>query len=91
MVRRLLAVLFVMASIRPVCADVSSDLQRQIRASTFEVVMSKPADTVTYEKPLPLELLPFIERTDRYRSMELLLPSVPIPTLRRTRVGGRDR
>jgi TonB family protein len=49
---------------------VTPELQRQIRVSTFEVVMKKPADgSVSYEKPLPLELLPFIERTDPYQSI----------------------
>ncbi len=38
--------------------------------STFEVVLGKPtADPLTYEKPLPLELLPYQERTDKYRSI----------------------
>jgi hypothetical protein len=38
-------------------------MQKAIRANTFEVVMKKPvADSATYEKPLPLELLPFHER-----------------------------
>jgi hypothetical protein len=27
-------------------------------------VLKKPRDPLTYEKPLPLELLPFKERTD---------------------------
>jgi len=32
--------------------------------------MKKPAEgSVTYEKPLPLELLPYVERTDPYRSI----------------------
>jgi len=40
-------------------------MQKAIRANTFEVVMKKPeADSATYEKPLPLELLPFHERND---------------------------
>lgn len=51
-------------------AAVSSQLQQAIRASTFEVVMKKPdKDPATYEKPLPLELLPFRERTDAYQSI----------------------
>ena len=51
-------------------AAVSPDLQRAIRASTFEVVLKKPdKDAVTYEKPLPLELLPYQERTDAYKSI----------------------
>src|ERR1700722_15035856 len=51
-------------------AGVTPEMQRAIRENTFEVVMKKPAsDPVSYEKPLPLDLLPFIERTDAYRSM----------------------
>ena len=51
-------------------AGVTSELQHAIRAGTFEVVMKKPEkDPVTYEKPLPLDLLPFIERNDAYRSI----------------------
>ena len=40
-----------------------------IQAATFEVVAAKPADPLTYEKPLPLDLLPFQERTDKYYSI----------------------
>ena len=41
-----------------------------IQASTFEVVAAKPAsDPLTYEKPLPLDLLPYQERTDKYYSI----------------------
>lgn len=46
------------------------ELQQAIRASTFEVVLKKPEkDPLSYEKPLPLELLPYIERTDAYQSI----------------------
>jgi S1-C subfamily serine protease len=42
----------------------------QIQGATFEVVAAKPAnDPLTYEKPLPLDLLPFQERTDKYYSL----------------------
>jgi serine protease Do len=41
-----------------------------IQAATFEVVAAKPLnDPLTYEKPLPLELLPFQERNDKYFSI----------------------
>jgi serine protease Do len=51
-------------------AAVSPQLQQAIRASTFEVVMKKPEkDPATYEKPLPLDLLPYRERTDAYQSI----------------------
>ena len=49
---------------------VTPELQHAIRENTFEVVMKKPEkDPITYEKPLPLDLIPFIERTDAYRSV----------------------
>ena len=51
-------------------ASVTPELQGVIRSATFEVVARKPTpDPVSYEKPLPLDLLPFIERTDLYRSI----------------------
>lgn len=50
--------------------DFDADTQARIRAATFEVVMRKPEkDSLTYEKPLPLELLPYVERTDPYISV----------------------
>ncbi|WP_237561389.1 S1 family peptidase [Frateuria defendens] len=42
----------------------------KIQAATFEVVIPKAAkDPLTYEKPLPLDLLPYQERTDKYLSI----------------------
>lgn len=42
----------------------------KIQAATFEVVQAKPTtDPLTYEKPLPLDLLPYQERTDKYYSI----------------------
>ncbi|MGH8117015.1 MAG: S1 family peptidase [Rhodanobacteraceae bacterium] len=41
----------------------------EIQAATFEVVAAKPKDTLSYEKPLPMDLLPFQERTDKYYSI----------------------
>jgi TonB family protein len=47
---------------------VTPELQRAVRAATFEFVLPKPVhDPLSYEKPLPLELLPFKERTDLYQ------------------------
>lgn len=46
--------------------------ERAVRAATFEVVMRRPdADPLSYERPLPLDLLPFSVRND---------PFVPIGT-----------
>ncbi len=51
-------------------AALSSEAQQQIRAATFEVVQLKPDDQgVTYDRPLPLELIPYRERSDKYRSV----------------------
>jgi serine protease Do len=51
-------------------AVVTPEMQQAIRAATFEVVLKKPEhDPLTYEKPLPLDLLPFVERNDAYRSI----------------------
>jgi serine protease Do len=45
-------------------------LVARINSATFEVVTPKPVDDpLTYEKPLPLELLPYQERTDKYFSV----------------------
>jgi serine protease Do len=45
----------------------SPELQKKVRAATFEVILPKPAETgVTYERPLPLELEPFVVRNDHY-------------------------
>ncbi|MFI4958466.1 MAG: trypsin-like peptidase domain-containing protein [Lysobacterales bacterium] len=42
----------------------------KIQAATFEVVAAKQVnDPLTYEKPLPLELLPYQERNDKYYSI----------------------
>lgn len=51
-------------------AELDADVQRQIRAATFEVVQLKPPDgEVTYERALPMELMPYQQRTDKYRSV----------------------
>ena len=45
----------------------SGEVQAKVRAATFEVVLRKPKpDSLTYEKPLPLDLIPYIQRTDDY-------------------------
>ncbi|BFI94657.1 MAG: serine protease [Rhodanobacter sp.] len=51
-------------------ASLDAALLPQIQAATFEVVQAKPGnDPLTYEKPLPLDLLPYQERTDKYYSI----------------------
>lgn len=41
----------------------------KIEAATFEVVAAKPKDAVTYAEPLPLDLLPYQQRVDKYHSI----------------------
>ena len=51
-------------------AELSSSVQQAIRAATFEVVQLKPPDgDITYDRELPLDLIPYQERTDKYRSI----------------------
>jgi hypothetical protein len=51
-------------------ASLDPALLPKIQAATFEVVQAKPAsDPLSYEKPLPLDLLPYQERTDKYFSI----------------------
>jgi serine protease Do len=50
-------------------AELSGTVQQTIRAATFEVVQLKPPDgEVTYDRELPWDLIPYQERTDKYRS-----------------------
>jgi TonB family protein len=64
-----LRVLLALCAIGPAAA-ITPEQQQAIRAATFEVVIPKPkADPLSYEKPLPLELLPYRERTDAYNSI----------------------
>jgi serine protease Do len=64
------AIPWILFSDRVVAAEFDARVQQQIRAATFEVVQLKPPDgDVTYERPLPMELVPYQQRTDRYRSV----------------------
>ena len=72
MCRRLALILFVGLCGTSVVRAASLDpaVLPKIQAATFEVVAAKPVnDPLTYEKPLPLELLPYQERTDKYFSI----------------------
>jgi serine protease Do len=51
-------------------ASLDTSLVSKVDAATFEVVIPKAVDDpLTYEKPLPLQLLPYQERTDKYFSI----------------------
>lgn len=47
-----------------------SEVLAQLRGATYEVVVEKPkTDSLSYEKPLPLDLLPYRTRNDKYASI----------------------
>lgn len=49
-------------------AGVTPQIEQTVRAATFEVVVPKPKrDPLSYEKPLPLELIPYQQRSDKYQ------------------------
>ena len=53
----------------PVSAEAALDKKvlGLINQAVFEIVVLKPTrDSLTYERPLPLDLLPYTERTDKY-------------------------
>lgn len=51
-------------------ATLTPESQKAVRASTFEVVLKKlDTELLTYEKPLPLELIPYTLRSDHYWSI----------------------
>ncbi len=51
-------------------ANLDAAVQQQIFAATFEVVQLKPPEgAVTYERELPMDLIPYQQRVDKYRSI----------------------
>ncbi|KGI79114.1 S1 family peptidase [Oleiagrimonas soli] len=51
-------------------ASMNPKLLPNVQASTFEVVAAKPTDDpLTYARKLPMELLPYQERNDKYYSV----------------------
>ena len=51
-------------------ATLAPGVEQRLSDATFEVVLAKPvSDPLTYEKPLPLELIPYRERMDKFRSI----------------------
>lgn len=70
MKKGLLALTLLLAGVPMAVGAVSPELQRRVRETTFEVVLKKPPEGgVRYEKPLPVDLMPYYERTDPYRSI----------------------
>lgn len=51
-------------------AALDASAEQRVRAGTFEVVQLKPAEgAIEYERPLPMDLIPFQQRNDKYRSI----------------------
>jgi V8-like Glu-specific endopeptidase len=62
--------LFSVGCSRTWASDLDPDTLAKVHAATFEVVAAKPTtDPLTYEKPLPLDLIPYQERNDKYFSV----------------------
>ncbi|HET8553486.1 MAG TPA: trypsin-like peptidase domain-containing protein [Rhodanobacteraceae bacterium] len=69
---RLLAILALGLGLLPAvhAATLDPSVLPRVEAATFEVVAAKPThDPLSYEKPLPLNLLPYQQRTDKYYSI----------------------
>jgi hypothetical protein len=75
MIRRVLGVLVLSVlgwgSVAAFAENLDVAVQQQIVAATFEVVQLKPPEdgVVTYERPLPMDLIPYQQRVDKYRSV----------------------
>ena len=67
--RRLWAPMLAVLAMPASAATLDASVLPTIQAATFEVVARKPEDTLRYERPLPLEQLPFQERNDPYYSV----------------------
>jgi serine protease Do len=64
------AMLMMWAAAAAHAATLDPSVLPKVEAATFEVVQAKPVnDPLSYEKPLPLNLLPYQERTDKYYSI----------------------
>jgi hypothetical protein len=51
-------------------AALEGGIEQHVRAATFEVVQLKPPEgDVQYQRPLPMDLIPYQERNDQYRSI----------------------
>ena len=66
--RLLLAIVLLTAAAQ--APALTTEMQKAVRAGTFEVVLrKKESDALKYEKSLPLELIPFVIRSDSYWSV----------------------
>jgi S1-C subfamily serine protease len=50
-------------------ASLNPALLPAIKSASFEVVAAKPKDKLSYKKPLPMNLVPYQKRTDKYYSI----------------------
>lgn len=68
MMRYLLTAIAVLATYAPAFADeLRGEVLAALRKATFEVVIEKPkTDSLSYEKALPFDLLPYQVRNDKY-------------------------
>ncbi len=77
----------------PVTAQAALDkkILGLVNQAVFEVVVLKPTrDSLTYERPLPLDLLPYAERTDKYVSLGTAFTIAPGELVTAAHVLGLD-
>ncbi len=69
--RKTVLLAFALSLAAPAAAeDLQADVLARLRKATFEVVLEKPkTDSLTYERELPFDLLPFRIRNDKYQSI----------------------
>jgi serine protease Do len=67
---KLLGLMAILGCATATAATLAPGVQQKLSSATFEVVLAKPvSDPLSYEKPLPLELIPYRERTDKFQSI----------------------
>ncbi|MEJ2142301.1 MAG: trypsin-like peptidase domain-containing protein [Gammaproteobacteria bacterium] len=68
--KRIIFVLFLLQANLASALDLQKDVLDRVFAATYEVVVAKPTtETVEYERELPLHLLPYQYRVDKYYSI----------------------
>lgn len=69
-IARLLLAVTALAMPLTYAATPTPEMEKAVRAATFEVVLPKnEKDALSYERPLPLELIPYVIRSDHYWSI----------------------
>src|ERR1700677_4295746 len=77
---QLMGLMAILGCASAAAATLAPGVQEKLSRATFEVVLAKPvSDPLTYENPLPLELIPYRVCTDKFRP---IAPAFAIPPIR---------